>query len=195
VVIREVKVTSLDLLATEASAETALNILFFDAAHRGATDIHFLSAPTSCIIKYRIDGMVQEMVQIPKSLAEEAITRVKVLSDMDIAEKRRPQDGQFDLVVENQSYSIRVATVAVFTVKTCSCGFLQAQPEDGLGFTGHVAEQVQAIREMIRKPYGIVVTTGPQAVVRPPHFTPCSKKFTKPAIRTLSPLKTRGIRF
>jgi len=89
VVIREVKVTSLDLLATEASAETALNILFFDAAHRGATDIHFLSAPTSCIIKYRIDGMVQEMVQIPKSLAEEAITRVKVLSDMDIAEKRR----------------------------------------------------------------------------------------------------------
>jgi len=55
--------------------------------------------------------MVQEMVQIPKSLAEEAITRVKVLSDMDIAEKRRPQDGQFDLVVENQSYSIRVATV------------------------------------------------------------------------------------
>jgi len=162
VVIREVKVTSLDLLATEASAETALNILFFDAAHRGATDIHFLSAPTSCIIKYRIDGMVQEMVQIPKSLAEEAITRVKVLSDMDIAEKRRPQDGQFDLVVENQSYSIRVATVGSIYGENMFLRLLYRRSlRTGLDSLGMLPEQVQAIREMIRKPYGIVVTTGP----------------------------------
>jgi type II secretory ATPase GspE/PulE/Tfp pilus assembly ATPase PilB-like protein len=162
VVIKEVKVTSLDLLATEASAENALNILFFDGAHRGATDIHFISSPTNYIIKYRIDGIVQEMVQIPKSLAEEAITRVKVLADMDIAEKRRPQDGQFDLVVENQSYSIRVATVGSIYGENMFLRLLYRRSlRTGLDSLGMLPEQVQVIREMIRKPYGILVTTGP----------------------------------
>jgi len=65
----------------------------------------------------------------------------------------------------------------------------------GLDSLGMLPEQVQAIREMIRKPYGIVVTTGPTGSGKTTTLYALLKEFTKPAIRTLSPLKTRGIRF
>jgi len=90
------------------------------------------------------------------------VTRVKVLADMDIAEKRRPQDGQFDVLVESQPYSIRVATVGSIYGENMFLRLLYRRSlRTGLDSLGMLPEQISVIREMIKKPYGIIVTTGP----------------------------------
>lgn len=160
--LREIKVSSLDLLSTEASAENAINAIIYDAAHRGATDVHLIATQSQYVVKYRMDGTVKEMVTLPRALAEEVVTRVKVLADMDIAEKRRPQDGQFDVLVESQPYSIRVATVGSIYGENMFLRLLYRRSlRTGLDSLGMLPEQVSIIREMIKKPYGIIVTTGP----------------------------------
>jgi len=183
--LREIKVSSLDLLSTEASAENAINAIIYDAAHRGATDVHLIATQSQYVVKYRMDGTVKEMVTLPRALAEEVVTRVKVLADMDIAEKRRPQDGQFDVLVESQPYSIRVATVGSIYGENMFLRLLYRRSlRTGLDSLGMLPEQISVIREMIKKPYGIIVTTGPQAVARPPRFMLCLRRFTKPRTRT-----------
>ena len=160
--LREIKVSSLDLLSTQASAENAINAIIYDAAHRGATDVHLVATQSQYVVKYRMDGIVREMVSLPRGLAEEMVTRVKVLADMDIAEKRRPQDGQFDVLVESQPYSIRVATVGSIYGENMFLRLLYRRSlRTGLDSLGMLPEQISVIREMIKKPYGIIVTTGP----------------------------------
>jgi len=160
--LREIKVSSLDLLSTEASAENAINAIIYDAAHRGATDVHLIATQSQYVVKYRMDGTVKEMVTLPRALAEEVVTRVKVLADMDIAEKRRSQDGQFDVLVESQPYSIRVATVGSIYGENMFLRLLYRRSlRTGIDSLGMLPEQVSIIRDMIMKPYGIIVTTGP----------------------------------
>ncbi|WP_018963330.1 GspE/PulE family protein [Coprothermobacter platensis] len=160
--LREIKVSSLDLLSTEASAENAINAIIYDAAHRNATDVHFVATQSQYVVKYRLDGIVQQIVTLPRALAEEIVTRVKVLADMDIAEKRRPQDGQFDVMIESQPYSIRVATVGSIYGENMFMRLLYRRSlRTGLDNLGMLPEQISLIRDMIKKPYGIIVTTGP----------------------------------
>lgn len=152
--------------ATEAASGTAVtnlaNLIIMDGIRRNATDIHI--NPTSDIVNvfYRIDGVLQHGHGIPKVAHSGIVSRIKILSQLDIAEQRLPQDGSFTFTFLNKAYDIRVSTVPtihgeniVMRVLVGSGPLLRIEK---LGFD---EVNTKKIKTLFHKPYGIILITGP----------------------------------
>ena len=98
---------------SEAPLVRLVNSVIFQAAEDGASDIHFEPQEDSLVVRYRIDGVLQEVQRIPKRMAAGVTTRLKVLAKLDIAERRKPQDGRISLnaAAAGRTLDIRVATL------------------------------------------------------------------------------------
>src|SRR5437899_10904975 len=92
-----------------------VNSVLFQAAEDGASDVHFEPQEDALVVRFRIDGVLQEMQRIPKRLIPGVTTRLKVLAKMDIAERRKPQDGRISL---NASAAGRMLDIRVATLPT-----------------------------------------------------------------------------
>lgn len=127
-----------------------------------ASDIHIEPQENSTRIRYRIDGILQEKLSLPKTLHEALISRVKVLSEMKIDEKRLPQDGRFNFRANGQEVDLRVSTLpTVFGEKVVmrllkKSGGVPSLPE--LGLRGRALKDLQ---EAILRPHGIILICGP----------------------------------
>lgn len=145
-----------------------INSTVFDALRAEASDIHLESIPQGLVVKFRIDGVLSRVASINNaSLAEQAIARVKVLADLDIAEKRVPQDGRFRVAVKGRDIDIRVSVIpsihgedAVLRVldKKALIDQVQRLTLDSLGFD---AESMRLMRRLASEPYGMMLVTGP----------------------------------
>src|SRR5689334_16088258 len=93
----------------DASVIQLVHRVIKDAVERGASDIHFEPGEDEMRIRYRIDGVLQEAATVPTSAVPAVVSRVKILSDLDIAERRIPQDGRISLEVESKPIDLRVA--------------------------------------------------------------------------------------
>lgn len=159
---KEIQIQSTDLITAEATPQGVLNSLLLEAVTEGATDLHFVADESSYKVRYRIDGILMDVHDLPFNLGEGIVARVKVLADMDIAEKRKPQDGQMEIVIENHPLSVRVATVGSNYGESLFLRILYRRKFDSsLDELGMIPDQVQIVRKSISKPYGIIVTTGP----------------------------------
>ncbi len=98
---------------SDAPLVRLVNSIIFQAAEDGASDVHLEPQEDCLLVRFRIDGVLQEMQRIPKRLANGVTTRLKVLAKMDIAERRRPQDGRISLnaVAAGRVLDVRVATL------------------------------------------------------------------------------------
>ena len=98
---------------SEAPLVRMVNSIIFQAAEDGASDIHFEPQEDALIVRFRVDGVLQEIQRIPKRLMNGVITRLKVIAKLDIAERRRPQDGRMTLnaAAAGRRLDIRVATL------------------------------------------------------------------------------------
>ncbi|MEE4296756.1 MAG: type IV-A pilus assembly ATPase PilB [Wenzhouxiangella sp.] len=140
-----------------------VNKVLVDAIRKGASDIHFEPYEDEYRVRFRIDGMLVTQVRPPKRMAPRLSARLKVMSSMDIAERRVPQDGRIKLNLgRGKAYDFRVSTCptlwgekVVLRILDSSGVFLG--PEK-LGFE---PEQQQAYLDAINKPYGMVLVTGP----------------------------------
>ncbi len=140
-----------------------------DALKIGASDIHLEAIVTGLVIKFRIDGVLSQVMQIHDvRQAERAISRIKVLSELDITERRVPQDGRFEALDRGRTVDFRVsimpsihgedAVLRVLDKQVLYESTRQKLSLDGLGFeTGDVA----ALRRLSREPYGMLLVTGP----------------------------------
>ncbi len=153
-----------DLLeaADDAPIIRMLNALLTQAANDGASDIHIEPYERASSVRFRVDGTLREVVQPNKALHAALISRLKIMAELDIAEKRLPQDGRISLRIGGKAIDVRVSTLpsahgerAVLRLldKTDAKFSLQS-----LGMSGDVLNRFQ---DLIRQPHGIVLVTGP----------------------------------
>src|SRR5205823_6280630 len=158
---------SIDLTDLKEAAESnpvrkLINLVLLQAIKDKASDIHFEPFEDEFKMRYRIDGVLYEMMPPPAHIAPAISSRIKVMANLDIAERRMPQDGRIELNVNNQPVDLRVAVLptmfgesAVMRVRDRSDVSLDL---DKLGLR---EDDLQVIRQLIHKPNGVVVVTGP----------------------------------
>src|SRR3954447_21730934 len=107
---QEIEVTDLRESADDAPVIKLVHSIIADAVQRGASDIHFDTEERDMKVRFRIDGVVSESNTVPRRMVPGVVSRIKIMSDLDIAESRRPQDGRMGLMVEGRQIDIRVVT-------------------------------------------------------------------------------------
>ncbi|WP_133130115.1 GspE family T2SS ATPase variant LspE [Legionella yabuuchiae] len=153
-----------DLLDTQDDAPIIrlLNALFTQAIKQHASDIHIETYENRVLVRNRIDGVLQEVLEIQRSIAPLVISRVKVMAKLDIAEKRIPQDGRIALHIGGHNIDVRVSTLPSNHGERIVLRILDQQAAqldlDSLG----LSKQTQtSIRKLISQPHGIFLVTGP----------------------------------
>ncbi len=160
----EVGDQEIDLLDNSSDSPVIrfLNLIFLEAIEQGASDIHFEPTESGLMIRYRIDGVLQERHTPPKEVQAQLSTRVKVLAKLDIAEKRLPQDGRIKLAMGARSIDFRVSTVPVVFGERIVLRILDTgNVVLGLDRIGMKEGTLQIFRSAIKSNQGIILVTGP----------------------------------
>ena len=154
--------TGLENLANEAPIIKFVNLVLYQAVQDRASDIHFEPFEDEFKIRYRVDGALYEMTPPPKHLALPVTSRIKVMANLDIAERRLPQDGRISLYLAGRQIDLRVSTLPTQFGESVVLRVLDRAAVrmdlDGLGFPDHILKYVS---EIIQQPNGIVIVTGP----------------------------------
>ncbi len=151
----------------EAPIITLVNTIFLDAIKKGASDIHFEPYEKSFRVRYRIDGILHEMMDLALKFKNPMVSRVKILSNMDIAEKRLPQDGRLKVRVrwgENNRKEVDMRVSAVPTIygeKVVSRILDREMLKLDLTKLGFEVESLDIVKKAITRPWGIILVTGP----------------------------------
>jgi type IV pilus assembly protein PilB len=141
-----------------------VNSIMLQAAEDGASDVHFEAQEDGLVVRYRIDGVLHESQRIPKQLAPGVTTRVKVLAKLDIAERRRPQDGRMSLraAAAGRLLDIRVATLPTVSGETVVMRLLdKSKKPPTLEELGLSTEMQAQMSQLIARPTGAILVTGP----------------------------------
>ncbi|MHC4556739.1 MAG: GspE/PulE family protein [Planctomycetota bacterium] len=139
-----------------------LNLVLLQAIRDKASDIHFEPFEDEYKMRYRIDGILYEMVPPPKYIAAALSSRIKVMADLDIAERRLPQDGRISLTVQGNPIDLRVSVLPTMFGESVVLRVLdRTQASFDLGELGLRPEDHDLVRKLIRKPNGIIIVTGP----------------------------------
>ncbi|MGV6813825.1 MAG: GspE/PulE family protein [Phycisphaerales bacterium] len=139
-----------------------LNLVLLQAIRDRASDIHFEPFENEFKMRYRIDGVLYEMVPPPKHLGTAITSRVKVMANLDIAERRLPQDGRIELTVGGNPVDLRVAILPTIYGESCVMRVLdRGNVELSLDRVGFRPDDLETFRGLITKPNGIVIVTGP----------------------------------
>ncbi len=139
-----------------------VNMVLLEAIRNRASDVHFEPFEDEFKMRYRIDGVLYEMLPPPKSIAVAIASRIKVMSNLDIAERRLPQDGRIELVVDGQPVDLRVAVLPTMFGESVVMRVLdRSNVSLDLDRIGFREDDLRVMRQLINRPNGIVVVTGP----------------------------------
>jgi type IV pilus assembly protein PilB len=139
-----------------------LNLVLLQAIRDKASDIHFEPFENEYKMRYRIDGVLYEMVPPPKYIAAALSSRIKVMANLDIAERRLPQDGRISLTVQGNPVDLRVSVLPTMYGESVVLRVLdRSQVTFDLAKLGLRKDDHELVRKLIRKPNGIIIVTGP----------------------------------
>jgi type IV pilus assembly protein PilB len=148
--------------ADDAPVIKLVNSIIGQAVEEGASDIHFEPEGREMRVRFRVDGVLRETTQIPRRMIAGVISRVKIMADLDIAEKRVPQDGRVSLTVEKHSIDTRVVTMPRVDGEGIVMRILdKSQALIGLDSLGMSETSAQIFEDAFRRSYGAVLVTGP----------------------------------
>ncbi|HEY2373238.1 MAG TPA: GspE/PulE family protein [Gaiellaceae bacterium] len=157
-----------DLEAEDGVSDVPLvrlvNSILFQAAEDGASDIHFEPQEDALVVRFRIDGVLQEMQRIPKRLSPGVTTRLKVLAKLDIAERRKPQDGRISLnaAAAGRMLDVRVATLPTVEGESMVMRLLdKSRKPPTLEELGLSDDMRATLTEIVARPTGALLVTGP----------------------------------
>jgi type IV pilus assembly protein PilB len=146
----------------DASAGRMLDLVMIQAIRDRASDIHFEPDEKALRVRFRIDGFLYESLTLPKQIHPALTSRIKILSEMDIAETRLPQDGNFNVKLEKRGFEIRVSTFPTIHGENVVLRVLdQTSPLFKLDDLGFSEEMLSQFKQLIRKTSGITLVTGP----------------------------------
>ncbi|MCK4960416.1 MAG: Flp pilus assembly complex ATPase component TadA [Planctomycetes bacterium] len=173
-------------LAESNPVKKLLNLVLLQAIRDKASDVHFEPFEEEYKMRYRIDGVLYEMVPPPKHIAVALSSRIKVMADLDIAERRLPQDGRIPLVVGGNPIDLRVSVLPTMFGESVVLRILdRTQVDLKLDMLGLREREGEMVAELIHKPNGIVIVTGP---------TGCGKTTTLySALKELNTVETKII--
>jgi type IV pilus assembly protein PilB len=158
----EAAVTELRESAEDAPVIKLVYSVLGQAVTEGASDIHFEPGEGEMRVRFRVDGVLYEAARVPKRMIAGVVSRVKIMSDMDIAEKRVPQDGRVSVNVEGRKVDLRITTLPTQRGEGCTIRILDKEQAlrslDDLGMEGPPRERYET---SFRKPYGAILVTGP----------------------------------
>jgi type IV pilus assembly protein PilB len=153
---------SLQRSAHMAPVVRLVNAIFADAVRARVTDIHIEPQPAEVKVRYRVDGLLREVLSFPKRIQALVISRIKIVVGMDIAERRRPQDGRAKFSVDGREVDSRVSSIPTFFGEKIVIRLLPAGQQfvklDELGFED---SQLAVVKEHLDKPQGLIIFTGP----------------------------------
>lgn len=148
--------------ATDAPVARLLQSIFEDATRAHASDIHIEPEEGLVRVRQRVDGFLQEQVIREKKIAAALVTRLKLVSGLDIAEKRLPQDGRFAMNIGDTSIDVRISTMPVQNGESVVMRLLdQSASLLTLDQLGMPADTLRRFRQLIARPHGMVLVTGP----------------------------------
>ncbi|MCD6385555.1 type IV-A pilus assembly ATPase PilB [Candidatus Sumerlaeota bacterium] len=146
----------------EAPVIQLVNLIISEAIKTGASDIHIEPQEKSLRLRYRIDGVLQERTPPPKKFQNAIISRIKIMAEMDIAERRLPQDGRFKVRTQGRNIDFRVSTVpSPFGEKVVLRILDRSKLVLDLKQLGFDAEILDVYNKIIRRPWGMILVTGP----------------------------------
>ncbi|MDF2447309.1 MAG: response regulator [Moraxellaceae bacterium] len=148
--------------AEEPSAVRLVNAIILEALRLGASDIHIHPRTRHVVVRYRIDGVLLDKIQIPSTLLPALVSRIKVMSELDITERRRPQDGRITVKAPMRIVDLRISTLPTINGEKIVMRVLErqsaAQSLEGLGLSGN---NFKRLLHVVNKPQGIILATGP----------------------------------
>ncbi len=149
-------------MASETAVVQMVNLMFAQAVRDGASDIHIEPYEKEVKVRYRIDGMLGEMLRPPKRMHAALISRLKILGEMNIAERRLPQDGRIKITIAGRQIDVRVSILpTVFGERAVMRILDKGTAMLGLEELGLAPDLLERYRRVISQPYGIVLVTGP----------------------------------
>ena len=158
----EAEITELRESADDAPVIKLVHSVLGQAVTQGASDIHFEPGEDEMRVRFRIDGVLHEAARVPKRMVAGVVSRVKIMSEMDIAEKRVPQDGRVSVTVEDRKIDLRITTLPTQRGEGCTIRILEKDQAlrslDELGMDGDGRERFEA---SFTRPHGAVLVTGP----------------------------------
>jgi|GEM_PF-240653 len=149
-------------IVSSASAVNMVRQLFEGALESRATDIHIDPEDDGARVRFRIDGLLYEVMKMESDLSNEVASRIKILADLDITERRRPQDGHISITIQNVEYDMRIATVPTkhgerIGIRMVYAGNITKTMDD----LGLVAKDYDKVKGFINMPHGMILATGP----------------------------------
>ncbi len=153
-----------DVLSQEQEAPVIrmINALLTEALAQKASDIHIETSETQVVVRFRVDGVLREVIRLKRTLSALLISRIKIMAKLDIAEKRLPQDGHIMLRSASHEFDIRVSTIPGAHAERVVMRLLDKELERcTLGGLGMSARDLGALNSIIAVPHGIVLVTGP----------------------------------
>lgn len=149
-------------LAEDSPIAQTVNLLIEYAVKAGASDIHIEPREDYVSVRYRIDGVLREANKLPKKVMAALVSRIKILSNLKIDERRAPQDGRFKIQVSGQLYALRVSTLPIMDGEKVVMRILdESTKAQGLEELGYWNGALNTINRAIVQPYGMILVTGP----------------------------------
>ena len=180
-------------LSQDPTVIHAVDQMIIDAVRMGASDIHIEPYPTQLKIRFRVDGVLEDQPQPPSYLQSAITSRIKIMAGMDVAERRRPQDGKISRQigsVGNRQIDLRVSTVptvATLHGESVVLRILDRQSiEFGLEELGLTEDNLHLFQRMIRKPHGIILATGPTGSGKTTSLYACLKEINSPDVKIIT---------
>lgn len=161
-----------------------LQKVLMDAINMGASDLHFEPYEKFYRIRFRIDGVLRDMSQPPLAIKEKLASRIKVISNLDISEKRIPQDGRMKLILsKTRAIDFRVSTLPLIHGEKIVMRILDPTSATlGIEALGYEPEQQDALLKAIHRPYGLVLVTGPTGSGKTVSLYTCLNLLNNPGV-------------
>ncbi|MFZ2653813.1 MAG: GspE/PulE family protein [Victivallales bacterium] len=182
-----IKDEDIENLANEAPIVRFVDVVMYQAIKAKASDIHFEPFEKEFKIRYRVDGALYEMAPPPKNLAVPVISRVKIMSGLNISERRRPQDGRIQLKIGGRPVDLRVSSLPTSHGESVVLRVLDRSVVNlDLNVLGIAEDVLKSMRQLIHMPNGIFVVTGPTGSGKTTTLYSCIKECNAPEDKLLT---------
>ena len=182
-----IDIAGLRELAEQAPVVKLLNLVLVQAIRDRGSDIHFEPFEDQFKIRYRVDGVLYEMIPPPKHLSLAITSRIKVMANMDIAERRLPQDGRIQLSMKGKGIDLRVSTLPTVFGESIVMRILDRSVVMlDMEHLGLLKENLEVVNEIISKPNGIVLATGPTGCGKTTTLYSCLKKLNEIHVKIIT---------
>jgi type IV pilus assembly protein PilB len=166
-VVSEAEVEAANEESLEEAAQAApiiklVNAMLADAIKVGASDIHVEPQEKGVALRYRVDGLLRQVMTMPKRIQGKVLSRLKIMSHMDISERRKPQDGRTFVRISGKTYDLRVSTLPTADGEKCVMRVLvQERAKVALEDLGLESDTLVSLKEVLARPQGMILVTGP----------------------------------